>query len=128
MSEHLLESLIWDNHACMPLRPGDVTFLGRLTDVHAAGIDVLSLNVSTGKQTYQFAISVLETYRTWIEERSDRFLIVSSAADAMLAHATNRLGVCFDVEGADVARPRCKDFRFLGRGILAQLDRVIAPA
>jgi membrane dipeptidase len=102
MSEPLLESLIWDNHACMPLRPGDVTFLDRLTAVHAAGVDVVSLNVSTAKQRYQFAVSVLETYRTWIEERSDRFLIVSSAADAMLAHATNRLGVCFDVEGADV--------------------------
>jgi membrane dipeptidase len=102
MSELLLESLIWDNHACMPLRPGDVTFLGRLTDVHAAGIDVLSLNVSTGRQTYQFAVSVLETYRTWIEARSDRFLIVRSATDAMLARTTNRLGVCFDVEGADV--------------------------
>jgi membrane dipeptidase len=102
MSMRILESVVWDNHACMPLQPGDVSFLDRLEEVRASGTDILSLNVSTGKQSYDFAASVLETFRAWIEVRTDQFLIVRTAADAVLARATNRLGVCFDVEGADV--------------------------
>jgi membrane dipeptidase len=102
MNQRPLESLVWDNHACMPLRPGDVAFLDRLVEAHAAGVDVVSLNVSTGKRDYRFAAAVLNTYRSWVEARGNRFLLVRSAADALCARTTNRLGVCFDVEGGDV--------------------------
>ena len=35
-------SLVWDNHTCMPLRPHDTTFLPQLERNRAAGIDVIS--------------------------------------------------------------------------------------
>ena len=37
-------SLVWDNHACMPLRPEDHSFLPQLEDVRASGVNVISLN------------------------------------------------------------------------------------
>jgi membrane dipeptidase len=36
---------VWDNHACMPLRPGDVHFLPQLERVRKAGVNLISLNI-----------------------------------------------------------------------------------
>ena len=36
--------IVWENHACMPLRPGDTSFLPQLERVRKAGINVISLN------------------------------------------------------------------------------------
>src|SRR5215475_1206140 len=46
LHELLQQTIVWDNHACMPLRPGDLSFLPQLERVRKSGIDVISLNVS----------------------------------------------------------------------------------
>src|SRR3546814_15262243 len=40
--------LVWDNHACMPLRRGETAFLRALADVHYAGVDIVTLNAGFG--------------------------------------------------------------------------------
>ncbi|MFN9763760.1 MAG: hypothetical protein ACK57L_01380 [Pseudomonadota bacterium] len=40
----------WDHHACMPLRPGDASFLPQLARHKAAGFDAVTLNVGFGEQ------------------------------------------------------------------------------
>src|SRR5690348_5502175 len=42
----LRSAVVWDNHACMPLRPGDTRFLAQLERVRTSGVHVVSLNVS----------------------------------------------------------------------------------
>ena len=43
------DSIVWDNHACMPLRPNDPSFLPQLARVRSAGVNVITLNVAYGK-------------------------------------------------------------------------------
>lgn len=95
------EGIVWDNHACMPLRPGDLTFLPQLARVRGAGIDVITLNVAFGKQDSRAALAMLSTFRTWVLARPDEYALIASAKDIEAAKASGRLGICFDIEGMD---------------------------
>ena len=60
--------IVWDNHACMPLRPHYVSFLPQLERVHAAGVNVLTLNVAYGTEaTTSSTLAMLATFRQWVE-------------------------------------------------------------
>lgn len=104
MSGGVLETLtgggvIWDNHACMPLRPDDYAFLPQLEHCRAAGLDVVSLNVGFGVQAMKEHVSMLATFRRWVKAHPDTLMLIDTAADVMNAKKANRLGVCFDIEG-----------------------------
>lgn len=47
------EMLIWDNHTCMPLRPGDPSFLPQLERHRAAGAHMVVLNVGYGEKLFK---------------------------------------------------------------------------
>src|SRR5262249_20733262 len=101
--------LVWDNHACMPLRPEDDSFLPRLARVREAGVHVISLNAAFGETSPEQAQAMLLKCRSWIADHGDTLMLVRTAADADAAKATGKLGVCFDIEsmsalGGDVAR------------------------
>lgn len=93
------QSLVWDNHACMPLRPADESFLDQLQRVHAAGVNVVSLNVGFGPQSLQEHLRMLAAFRRWLAARSDRYLLTHSIADIERARGEGKLAVFFDVEG-----------------------------
>lgn len=93
------EALVWDNHACMPLRPDDRSFLEQLRRVHESGVDVITLNVGFGDHGIEAHIRMLASFRAWLGERADRFVVVGGFEDIHLAKATQRLAVCFDIEG-----------------------------
>lgn len=98
----LLERTIcWDNHACMPLRPGDVTFLPQLERVRQAGISLVSLNISFDVVDANDAFPVLATFRHWIHEHPGDYVLVQTVADIESAKATGRLAVMFDIEGGN---------------------------
>jgi len=92
-------TLVWDNHACMPLRPGDESFLDQLQRVHAAGVDVVSLNVGFGPQLLQDHLRMLASFRCWLAARSDRYVLAHSLADIEEARRDGKLAVFFDIEG-----------------------------
>jgi membrane dipeptidase len=94
-------TLCWDNHACMPLRPGDVSFLPQLERVRKAGVDVVSLNVSMDVVAPNDAFLVLATFRQWIRAHADRYTLVDTVADIEAAKAQGRLAVVFDIEGGN---------------------------
>ncbi|MEM1019196.1 MAG: membrane dipeptidase [Pseudomonadota bacterium] len=96
-----LETVVWDNHACMPLRPGDAAFLPQLNRVKQAGVDVVTLNIACGKQTFQHAHDLQETFRNWVLEHSDAFEIVHTASDIHRIKRAGKMAICFDVEGGD---------------------------
>jgi membrane dipeptidase len=94
-------TLVWDNHACMPLRPGDVTFLPQLERVRQAGINAISLNVSFDFVHPDDAFKVLGTFRHWIRQHSEDYVLAETAADIEAAKVSGRLAVIFDIEGGN---------------------------
>ena len=97
----LQRTLVWDSHACMPLRPGDVSFLPQLERMRRSGIHVVSLNVSFDVVDPREAFLVLATFRHWIREHSDQYALVDTVADIETAKAQGRLAVMFDIEGGN---------------------------
>lgn len=91
--------IVWDNHGCMPLRPGDGHFLDQLARYAAAGVDIVSLNVGFGSQSLEQHVRMLAWFRQWVKARGDRYVLVDSAAAAEAVAGSGRLGICFDVEG-----------------------------
>lgn len=91
----------WDHHACMPLRPHDESFLPQLERHRRAGFDVVTLNVGFGEQGIAEHIRMLASMRSWLKARPDDYLLVETVDDLDRARASGRLGVCFDIEGAN---------------------------
>jgi membrane dipeptidase len=101
-TQALLEkTLCWDNHACMPLRPGDVGFLPQLERARASGINVVSLNVSFDLVDPNQAFVMLATFRRWVRDHSEHYALVDTPADVEAAKASGRLAVVFDIEGGN---------------------------
>lgn len=95
----LARHFVWDNHGCMPLRPTDETFLPQLCRYRDAGVDVVTLNVAWDGMRPDIAVPMLATFRRWLAERPNDFLLVEHADDLDEARASGRLGVLFDIEG-----------------------------
>ena len=91
--------VVWDNHACLPLRPGDETWLASIERHRASGVDVVSLNVGYGEQGPERHLAILEHYRAWYGARPDRFVLARTAADIRAAKAAGKLAIVFDIEG-----------------------------
>lgn len=98
--ENLLKQcLVWDNHACMPLRPGDHGFLPELERLPRAGIDVVTLNVGFGPQSKAEHLAMLDSFQGWLDARPERYRVARSVADIDAARREGKLAVLFDVEG-----------------------------
>jgi len=91
-------SVVWDNHACMPLRPADQGFLPQLARHKAAGATVVILNVSCDCEVSR-PFEMLESLRSWLAQRPQEYLLGSSVADIHQAKREGRLAVFFDIEG-----------------------------
>ncbi len=97
----LARSLVWDNHACMPLRLTDDAFLPQLERHKAAGFNVVSLNVGFGDYGVEQHIRVLAHFRHWLSRHQDDYQLIESADDIALARARGKLAVTFDIEGGN---------------------------
>jgi membrane dipeptidase len=95
-------SIVWDNHGCMPVaRPHDTSFLPQLQRYRAAGVCAVMLNVGFGDMGIEDHVRTLAGLRHWIKSRPDEYILLDSAEDVEQAHATGRLAVGFDIEGAN---------------------------
>jgi len=95
--ELLAGTLIWDNHACMPLRPEDERFLPQLERYRRAGTRIVGLNVAFDAIPWAESFRMLAAFRSWIRRHPRRYRLVTTVAD--LTRADSRLGVFFDIEG-----------------------------
>jgi membrane dipeptidase len=93
------DSLVWDNHGCMPLRADDERFLPQLQRYRAAGVDAVSVNVGFDAIPWDMTLQVLEHFRTWLAARPNDYILARTAQDIERARATARLAVVFDIEG-----------------------------
>jgi membrane dipeptidase len=101
MDSLLQETLVWDNHACLPLRPHDEAFLPQLERFRASGVDVLSINIGFGEQGIEPHVRMLAHFRRWLLAHPDEYLLVHGVDDIERARSTGRLGIVFDIEGAN---------------------------
>jgi membrane dipeptidase len=93
------ESVVWDNHGCMPLRAHDDSFLPQLQRYRMAGVTIASLNVGFDAVPWENTLRVIAQFRHWLRRHSDRYLLVETAADVHRAKLEGKLGVMFDIEG-----------------------------
>jgi len=95
-------SLVWDNHGCMPVaRPHDTSFLPQLQRYRAAGVHVATINIGFGDQSIEEHLRTLASMRHWLLAHRTDYLLVETADDIERARAQGRLGVVFDIEGAN---------------------------
>lgn len=92
-------AVVWDNHACMPLRPADTRFLPQLARCRAAGADAVTLNVGFGDSTIEEHLRMLASLRAWVRGRPDDYVLAGTVAEIQAAKASGRLAVLFDIEG-----------------------------
>ncbi len=97
----LKQTLCWDNHSCMPLRPGDVSFLPQLERVRNSGIDLVSLNVSFDLLDPSEAFGMLATFRHWVGLHSEHYVLADTVDDIAAAKSQGKLAVMFDIEGGN---------------------------
>jgi membrane dipeptidase len=97
----LRDSLVWDHHGCMPLRPHDERFLPQLQRYRDAGVHAVMLNVGFGDQGIEPHVRMLATMRRWLQDRPRDYVLIDTADDVEHARATGRLAVGFDIEGAN---------------------------
>ena len=91
----------WDHHACMPLRPGDPSFLPQLARHKAAGFDAVTVNIGFGEQGPEAHLRMIAALRHWLLARPEEYLLLLRAEDVERARASGRLAVGFDIEGAN---------------------------
>ena len=93
------QHLVWDNHACMPLRPEDHSFLGQLERARRAGVDVITLNAGFGPNSLADHLRMLASFRNWLSVHSEHYQLVKTVEDIDRAKTEGKLGVLFDIEG-----------------------------
>lgn len=92
-------SLVWDNHTCLPLRPDDHAFFSRLDEVAKSGVNVISVNVGFGPVSLEEHRAMIDGLTRWIATQQHHCTIVRSVRDIELARTEGKLAIFFDVEG-----------------------------
>jgi membrane dipeptidase len=93
------DSIVWDNHGCLPLET-DTCFLPELERYRKAGVTFVSLNIADSDVPREQALAVLTSFRDWLAARPEGYVLVRTADDIPLAKRTGKLAVAFDIEGA----------------------------
>jgi len=97
----LMSSVVWDNHACMPLRSQDVSFLPQLQRHRAAGFHAVMLNIGFADMSPEAHFEMVVSLRRWLSQRPHEYLLIRGTDDILAARESGRLAVGFDIEGAN---------------------------
>ena len=99
------QTLVWDNHTCLPLRPGDETFLPQLERFRASGVNVVFINITYDLYPWETAFTMLATFRHWVLRHAEHYVLAETVADIEAAKANDRLAILFDIEGGKAVEP-----------------------
>ena len=92
-------TVLWDNHACMPLRPEDDSFLPQLSRFREAGVSLVSLNIYFDMYPPEVAFGMLASFRRWLSRCPADYILAERATDIELAKKDGKLAIIFDIEG-----------------------------
>lgn len=88
----------WDAHTCLPLHP-QASF-APIDQLHAAGLNYVSVNVGMDMNPVSQIMTVLAGYRATVAASPDRYRLVNHVADIESAAASGQMAIGFDLEGA----------------------------
>ena len=93
------QSLVWDAHACFPLKPNaDLSELKRYRD---SGVNFVSLNIGMDMDAFEKVIQILACFRKHIASHPDDFVLAISVDDVLKAKESGKLAIAFDLEGSE---------------------------
>lgn len=93
------DTLVWDNHVCLPHR-AEPDWFARLGQHRAAGVHVVSLNLGDAQLPLETQLRMAAFFRAQVAAQPDAYLLAESLDDLHRARATGKLAIIFDVEGA----------------------------
>lgn len=93
------DSLVWDNHGCMPLRPLDESFLPQLARYRAGGVNAVTINIGFGDQGVEEHVRMVAQFRRWLALNGEDYMLATSVEDIERARREGKLAVLFDIEG-----------------------------
>jgi membrane dipeptidase len=91
-------AVVWDNHACLPLRT-EASFLPQLDRYRKAGVSVVSINVGFAEMSRAEHLAILTFFREWIALRPEAYHLIATVEDVRRCKAEGKLGIVFDIEG-----------------------------
>ncbi len=104
--------LVWDNHACLPLRDID-EFLPSLSRYRDAGVDAVTVNIGDSLVPLETMIRTAASIRHFVNANPDKYVLGLATSDLRAAKAGGRLAVCLDVEGVQALGPQLSLVEFL---------------
>ena len=90
--------IVWDNHACLPLRDVD-DWLPRLSRYRDAGVDVVTVNIGDSLVPLETLVRTAASIRHFVHANPAKYLMGRTPSDLRAAKMSGRLAVCLDVEG-----------------------------
>lgn len=92
-------SLVWDTHACFPLKPNaDLRELKRYRD---HGVTFVSINIGMDMDAFDKVIQVLAGFRSWVRSHADEYVLANTVDDILSAKEAGKVAIAFDLEGSD---------------------------
>jgi membrane dipeptidase len=95
----LKRTVLWDNHACLPLRAEDETFLPQLARYKAADVSLVSLNIYFDMYPPETAFLMLAAFRQWVAQHPQDYVLAETVATIEAAKLERKLAIAFDIEG-----------------------------
>ena len=89
--------LVWDAHA--GLFPSPEMDLNTLDYWHLHGVNYLSINVGFDIMSKDQTFATLTSYRRWILDHGNRFVLANTFDDIKAAQQTQKMAISFDIEG-----------------------------
>jgi len=93
------QSLVWDAHACFPLKPN--ADLGELKRYEDSGVNFVSLNIGMDMDSFENVLQVLAGFRNYIRSHPDDYVLALSVNDILNAKESGKLAIAFDLEGSE---------------------------
>ncbi|MGH8249281.1 MAG: dipeptidase [Steroidobacteraceae bacterium] len=90
--------VVWDNHACVPLRDTG-RWLPDIARYRAAGVSAVTLNIGDSRVPLETLIRTAASIRNFVQQRPGEYLLGLQTADLRAAHRSGKLAVYLDVEG-----------------------------
>ncbi|MGE5378885.1 MAG: dipeptidase [Bacteroidota bacterium] len=93
------QSLVWDTHACFPLKPN--ADLKELERYRNSGVNFVSINIGMDMDSFENILQVLAGYRNYIRSHAEEYVLALSVDDILSARESGRLAIAFDLEGSE---------------------------
>lgn len=95
-------SVRWDNHVCLPFGQHRHEHFRDLERHKRASFNIAAVNIGYAGRTWAEHVDFARDFSEWIAENEQGFLFVRDVAGIREAIESDRLGIFYDVEGADL--------------------------